>query len=408
MKKAAPGFGKLSFLCCFAFFMYFFGRFNYTAALTEIIRDLAVSRQVASIAVTGNFITLLIGQIVAGVLGDRIRPRHLVTMGLVVSGIINLVMGFLPNIWWMTALWTVNGFFQAFLWPPLVRVMAENMDAGQYAKAALAVSVSSSAGSLLIYLLVPLAIVAAGWRLSFWGAGAVGLFVGAVWMIGTAGVKEGSPRRREQTSDDHPVSLGRVIRLSGLVPLFFAMIALGALRDGVTTWMPTYIYDQYKLSSSFSIFTSTLLPVFGMAGIMLAGRMEKRFRNLTKSSTILFVVTAAAIAVMLPFYNKNLILCVLLISVVVGCAYGLTHLLTGQLPGVYSKYGCVARISGLTTAAFYIGSTLSTYGYAALSDNFGWFVTIISWLMLAGLGIFTCAVSIRRWFKFEHGDRKND
>ena len=406
MKKNVPSYGKLSFLCCMSYFTCHLTRGNYAAALTEIIKDLEISKSLASLAVTGSFIALWIGQVVAGVMGDHIKPRRLVTIGLAAATAINIAMGFMSNIWVMTVLWTINGFFQAFLWPPMTRVMAENMDAHQYAKTAIGISLSSTASSVLIYLLVPVAILASGWRLAFWGAGAVGLAACLLWAIGTRGVREGTPLGAKDLSKKTgaSVSLGKVILLSGLLPLFIAQMALGALRDGVMTWMPTFIFDQYHLSPSFSIFTTALLPLFGMAGVLLAGKMEQRSRNLTKTSTVLFIVCAVAIAVMLPFYDKSVVLCILLISVLVGCAYGVTHLLTGQLPSAYSKYGCVSTISGLTTAVFYLGSTISTYGFAILTDRSGWFVTIASWLVLSGIGILTCAVNIKRWFRFEHGD----
>ncbi len=408
-KRSAPGYGKLALLCCLSYFTCHFTRGNYAAALTEIIVDLNVTKHLASLAVTGSFIALWIGQVVAGVMGDHIKPRRLVTIGLAATTVINIAMGFLSDIRVMTVLWTVNGFFQAFLWPPMTRVMAENMDAHQYAKTAIGISLSSTISSILLYLLVPVAILVSGWRLAFWGAGAVGLVICLVWAIGTRGVRDGVKHHearaaQKEKKNSHSLSLPRIILISGLVPLFVAMTALGALRDGVMIWMPTYVYDQYDLSSSFSIFTSALLPLFGMAGVLLAGKMEQRSRNLAKVSAILFIVTAAAITVMLPFYNKSLVLCILLISIVVGCAYGVTHLLTGQLPGNYSKYGCVSTISGLTTAAFYLGSTLSTYGFAVLSEDFGWLITIASWLALAGIGILMCAISVKRWFKFEHED----
>ena len=139
--------GKLEWLCCMVYFTSYITRINYAACLAEIVVDMNVTKQLASIAVTGSFITYGVGQIVSGVIGDKFSPRRIIQFGLIATSIVNLLMVFLPTIEWMTGFWFFNGFFQALIWPPLVRLMVENMGKDEYAHALFTVSAAASGGA---------------------------------------------------------------------------------------------------------------------------------------------------------------------------------------------------------------------------------------------------------------------
>ena len=57
MMKSKLKENKLVLLCCLIYFSSYLTRNNYAAALTEIINDLQITKQAASVAVTGSFIT---------------------------------------------------------------------------------------------------------------------------------------------------------------------------------------------------------------------------------------------------------------------------------------------------------------------------------------------------------------
>ena len=74
-------------------------------------------------AVTGTFITYGIGQLVSGVLGDMLSPKKLVLCGLVGTVLMNIAIPFCTSPYQMLIVWSVNGFAQSFMWPPIVKLM---------------------------------------------------------------------------------------------------------------------------------------------------------------------------------------------------------------------------------------------------------------------------------------------
>jgi len=388
----------LEFLCCMVYFMSYVTRLDYAASLTAIVSDLNITKQLASIAVTGSFITYGVGQIISGILGDIIKPRKLIALGLAGTSLINLSMVFLPDIRWMTGFWCFNGFFQALLWPPLVRLMAENMTSDEYTRSVVSVSASASVATILIYLIVPAAIAISGWRLVFVLASIGGLATTAVWLNRTGNLREDSCPRPAGNANAPENRLSAVVSL--LIPIMCAICLQGILRDGITTWMPTYIYEVFDLGVSMSILTTAILPVFSIISLKLAAFINSRIRNELKTSVLLFGASFAAAVIMIPMFSGNVILCALLMAVITGCMHGVNLMLIGNLPAYFAKYGKVSTVSGLLNACTYIGSALSTYGFAALSDRFGWGFTIAGWAVIAGCGMSICLLLSGRWTRF--------
>ena len=85
------------FLFTLTYMVSYITRINYAAVLAEIIADLGITKQLASIAVTGSFVTYGFGQIISGIIGDKFSPHKVILFGLIGTSAINLSMTFLPN-----------------------------------------------------------------------------------------------------------------------------------------------------------------------------------------------------------------------------------------------------------------------------------------------------------------------
>ena len=395
--------GKLEWLCCLVYFTSYVTRINYAACLAEIVVDLNITKQLASIAVTGAFITYGAGQIISGMIGDRFSPRKIITFGLAATSLVNLSMVLLPNIQLMTVFWFFNGFFQALIWPPLVRLMVENMDEKGYAHALFTVSAAASVATIFIYIMVPAAIEISGWKLAFLLSAAIGLIVSFTWMRGTIGIKESKPQKAAAVVAAEPdQQRSNTSLLIWLMPVLLAIILQGTLRDGITTWMPTYISEVFNLGTSVSILTSAILPVFSIISLRATTWLNGRIRHELKTGCLLFGIGLVCAALLNIFFSKSVALEVLLIALLAACMHGVNLMLIGQVPAFFAKYGKVSTFSGILNACTYIGSALSTYGFAVLSDAYGWSFTILGWCLIALAGTLLTLFFIKPWTKFRN------
>lgn len=385
------------------YFMSYTTRINYNTVLVEISTAESISRSLLALPLTASFITYGFGQIVSGWLGDKFDPFRLISLGLILSALMNILLPLFPKPYVMTVFWAVNGFAQALIYPPLMKITSHYLLEQNYAKACLFVTIGSHAATLLMYLVSPLIITIASWKLVFFFSfGSAAVFL-AVWQIYAGSIKKkyGKPSAvpkmnngAEETAEK--VSAKTLLISSGLIIIMLAVVMQGFLRDGIATWMPAYLSDVFSLSNEISILTTVILPVFSIfSAYMILAVRNKLCRNELKLAGITFLTAVAAIGLLLIF-RANMPLSVLLLALTSACSHAVNFLLICLVPKRFEQYGRFSLVTGLINSCTYIGAAISTYGFAAVSESCGWNVTLILWGAIALTGFVCCFAAKRK------------
>lgn len=387
---------RLMILFTLTYMVSYITRINFGAIISEIENSTQIARSLLSMAVTGSFITYGTGQIISGFLGDKFSPKKLVSLGLIVTVIMNTIMPLCASPFLMLAVWCVNGFAQSFMWPPIVRLMSALLTDEDYKKATARVSLGSMFGTIAVYLISPVLISFAGWRSVFIFSavsGAVMLFVWNFLACDIEVVKKETLREKKSGSTN-------VIFTPVMLCIMAAIILQGMLRDGVTTWMPTFISETYDLSNVISILTGVILPVFSMLCIESTSAIyRKKFSNPVLFAGIVFGIGTLAATGLFFTVGRNVSLSVVLSALLTGCMNGVNLLLVCMIPAFFKKYGNVSTASGVINSCTYIGSAISTYGIALISELLGWSFTILTWIIIGVLGTALCIISFKGWEK---------
>lgn len=391
---------RMILLCAAVYFTSYISRINFGALILEIVRAEGYSKPAVSLAVTVNFVTYGAGQLVSGWLGDRIDPRRLIFAGLLGAAGTNLLIPLCPGPGAMAAVWGVNGFLQAMLWPPLVRIMTELFTEEVYRRASVRVSWGSSFGTIAVYLTAPLCILWSGWRSMFFAASAICAAAAFVWLL-YSGKAETCPARdhsRHEGAESPRTERLPAGMLALLLGIMAAIICQGALRDGVTTWMPSFIAETYRLGNTVSILTGVVLPVFSIVCFQLALWLyDRKVQNeLLLAGFIFFAGVLCAVCLRLTA-SYQAALSIALSAALTGCMHGVNLMLICMIPPHFAGYGNVSTISGLLNACTYIGSALSAWGAAFLAEHFGWNAVLTAWAAAALLGAALCLSLARRW-----------
>ena len=400
---------RLTLLCAAVYFCSYLTRLDYGAVMVEMVRAEGFSRVDASAALTGLFITYGFGQLISGYLGDRVKPQLLIFFGLIACGLMNLLIPFCPSPAWMTVVWSVNGLAQAMMWPPLVRIMSQHMTESEYKVATVHVSWGSSLGTIVIYLMIPLLLKVSSWRGVFYCAAAVGMGMAAFWMARYGRVERTLPLQEQAAPADEPGDAGKSGGgLRALMPLLAIMMGViicqGTLRDGITTWMPTYLADTYHMESGKSILTGVLLPLFGMVCYQIVLWMNRKLvKNELQCAAIIFGVGLVSLLALRLLHAHSFALSVLILAFAVASMHGVNLIMTCIAPRYLAGSGQIAMISGMVNACTYIGSALSMYGVALIADRFGWTVTESLWCAVALLGTLCAAACVPKWGKLRKG-----
>ncbi len=390
-------------LCVLVYFTSYISRINFGAVILEMVKSDGFLKAEVSLALTASFITYGVGQLISGYLGDRISPKLLILSGFVVTALMNFLIPFCPTSGFMVAVWGINGFAQAMMWPPLVKIMTTMFTDDVYRRATVMVSWGSSFGTIAVYLLSPICIVYSGWRSVFRVAAATCIVVATIWMIGCSKIEKAvQPHIDDKVDAETEVETSQrellPTKVLALLPgIFIAIILQGALRDGITTWMPTYIAETYHLDSYISILTGVLLPVFSIICFQITlWLVNTKIKNELTCAGSIFFAGIIASAFLLFFSSKSAAMSVLLSALLTGSMHGVNLILVCMLQPYFKN---TSTVSGLVNSFTYIGSAISTYGIALISENFGWTVTISVWCALAILGTVCCLAHSRKWKK---------
>lgn len=393
---------RLALLLAVTYMVSYITRTNYGAVLKSMVSSTGYSKELLSMALTGSFITYGAGQIVSGFLGDRFSPKRLVSYGLIVSVVMNLLIPLCGNPYLMMAVWCINGFAQAFMWPPMVRLMTTLLTDEGYKQASVKVSWGSSVGTIVVYLASSVIVAITSWKAVFYFSAACGMIMIVVWNKLSYEIQ---PEMRVKSVENNTVTApvkkasAKVIFAPVMIGAMLGIILQGMLRDGVTTWMPTYIGETYNLGDSIAILTGVVLPIFSIITFRLAGWIYKKMGNPMTCAGVIFGFGAVSALALYLLTGSNPVFSVLFSALLTGSMHGVNLILICMIPPFFNKYGNVSTVSGVLNSCTYIGSAISTYGIALLSEKAGWNFTLVIWLAIAVAGTAVCLICAHPWKK---------
>ncbi|MBR3704991.1 MAG: MFS transporter [Oscillospiraceae bacterium] len=384
----------LAWFFALTYMVSYITRINFGAVIAEMVTETGMARADLALSLTGSFITYGLGQIVSGMCGDRFSPKKLVAYGLGATTVMNALIPLCTSPYHMLIVWSLNGFAQAFLWPPMVRLMTAQMSPEEYSHLVVRVSWGSSFGTILIYLLSPVFITLSGWRCVFLFSAVCGAGMLLIWL---RCCRDSSPEFK--ASKTRTTSHGGMVLLSPtMLCVMVTIILQGMLRDGVTTWMPSYIAQTYSLNNQTAILTGVILPLFAIISLQATSWLyRKRFTNPLLCMAVIFAVGAISSVALRLFSGSAATLSVLFSALLTGAMHGANLIQTGIIPAFFREYGNVATVSGILNSCTYIGSAISTYGIAVLSETIGWSDTLVLWALIAAVGMILCLACTRAW-----------
>lgn len=397
-------------LCSLVYFVSYFARKDFAAVMVSMIDDKIIDKAMGGFIGMGLFVAYGVGQLVSGYLGDRIKPKTLIIFGLATTALCNFLMPLVPNSALMIPVWTLNGFAQAMLWPPIVRILADTLDSERFVTANLIVTAVAHISTILLYVYVPLALTYMDWQTVFYTASVVTLVIMIVFIVAMARVTLSAPgvKKAATVSEKNDMNEGfmSLFVRAGIIPIFFAIVMMGFLRDGIESWLPTLYSEAFGRDPKESILVSAIVPVFSIISItaITAAHKTRLFSNEARGAAILFafsIVVCIPLAILINFEASAVrLLCLVLATLVCSSMHSVNFLYISCLPRNFAKYGRAATASGFCNACTYVGAAISMYGIAAVADSMGWSATVVTWIFIGAVGAVCSLLALRRYSKF--------
>lgn len=398
--------GGLFALCTLTYIIALFGRMSYSAVMAELISGGGFTKSQAGLVGTMMFASYGLCQVLSGFIGDKIAPRVLIFTGTAGSAVLNLLMGLTHSLPPMLVLWTLNGAFQSLIWSPIARVLAEIMPPAMRKRACANIGVAYPTATILAYLAAALLLRFARWNTVFFTAGASMLVVALVWFV-RMGYYERETRERgaietivlSARKTAVSGSLWRILLVSGALFAAFGAMTSGLLRDGIQSWMPTFMTERFGMATSLSVGLAIALPVVNIIGVFgIRWLYEHRIHNEMRGAAAFFGGGIVALALLVPLSTLGAAASsVGLMTLASTCMMGASTMFISFMPIHFGLLGKASSATGVLNCASYVGSALSSYGIGKVAEFFGWNAAIVCWLGFALAALLLTRLGARKW-----------
>ncbi len=398
------GASLLIFLGWLMYSTSYLGKVNYSANIAQIIDFYGVSKAEAGLAPTFFFFAYGIGQVVNGFLCSRYNIKWTIFTSLILSGAINFTIAITSTFWIVKWLWLVNGFIMSMLWPCLIRLMTESLSTRSLGKSSVIIGTTVATGTIVIYALSSIYAMLGNFKLAFYTAAIAVVVVAIIWLMlferATAMAKlekkvydhnEVSENKKNQTSKFE--GSDKKFFFFSVCVLCFCAIGVNLVKDGLITWVPSLLKDEFHMADSLSILLTLFLPIVAICGNAFALKLKSKIPDYIVLCCIVFVVIGVLTGVIigsLSLKNVIMILCGLILASLF--ASSLNSLITSIFPLFMRDKINSGLFSGVLNGFCYLGSTISSYGLGYIAELGGWSAVFYFLLGLCTLICIVCSV----------------
>lgn len=363
-----------------AYTSIYIARLNLSMASPSLIAENRLDA--AQVGFLGSIFSTVysVGRLLNGAASDTTPPWRMLTIGLALAGISNLLIGFFPPYLGIFVLWMANAYAQSMLWSSVLSVVTRLY--GKAAKRKMSVMVTSVAvGNILGIILNTWFITRLGVSYAFFLPGAITIFLCVLTFFATRKIP---PAAEEQS--EH-LSFFALLRQRELLEMIFPAAFHGVMKENISLWMAVFFIDRYAVDLNTTSYYVLLIPVIGLVGRVLypiafraCGEREHRVSMLG-----FFVCVLASVVLLIGKIG------ILAAALALGLIYTAVSMINTSFLSIYplhyAKTHNEAAVSGIMDFATYLGAGVSSAIYGTVIQHFGYLPMFLSWTVISALSL---------------------
>lgn len=371
-------------LCAVAYLAVYIGRGVLSATTPQITQSGDFTTAQIGTLSSVCFAVYAIGQLINGLIGDRVKARYMLSLGLVLSSIGFLLLPQLTELpGYAYIAYGSTGFFMAMIYGPMTKVVSENTEPAHATRCSVGYTLSASLGSPIAGLMAS----ALTWPWVFRSSGAILLIMGIiVFFCFLTMEKKGIVKYGQFARPKGQKGGIRILLKRQIVKFTFVAILTGVVRTTVLFWMPAYMsqhlgFAPEKATLIFSV-ASLVIAFSVIAAVILYERLHKSL-----NASVLVGFASSTLFFLLTFIVRQPILNVVCLTLAILCNNLAANLMWSHYcPSLYDT-GMVSSATGYLDACSYLAAALSSQLFANVADTLGWSLLVLTWTGLMGLGI---------------------
>ncbi|WP_318473671.1 MFS transporter [Photobacterium leiognathi] len=385
--------------------VFYLTRKNFSYAMPAIITDLGWDKADIGLMGTLFYLTYGISKFISGIVSDRSNPRYFMGLGLIATGIINILFGLSSSIVALSILWVLNAWFQGWGWPACSKLLTTWYSRSERGGWWSVWNTAHNLGGAMIPILVGYTVLHYGWRYSFFIPGVIAVIVGCLlcWRLRDKPTTMGLPSighwRKDYLEIAHEntgkgLSQKQILTRYVLSNKYIWLLGLSYIlvyivRTAINDWGNLYLTEQYGYSLITANSALSLFEIGGFLGSLVAGwGSDKIFSGNRGPMILLFsmgIFLSVAALWLMPIASFALqAVCLFAIGFFV---FG-PQMLIGMAAAECSHKDSVGAATGFVGLFAYMGAALAGYPLAIITQHFHWtgFFVVIS-VAAAAIGL---------------------
>ena len=351
-------------------------------------------------------------QVVGGIVIDRRKPEHFITIGFIGAAISNFIIYFNQDYTVILCAWAFNAIAQFAVWPAIFKLLSTMLPRDMRTNALFATTFVNPAGVVASFLVA--AIVGSRWQMNFL-ISAIGLTVFAIvweWVLHLIKPHiwetEHAPAIKPDAVKDTPkdaskdTSFLHIILTSGLVLAFMVAFCRSTSDASIRNLTSTMLNETYdSLNPRLSNLLSIIVLVCGTVGTTVARMLyPKVIRNESVAMTI-FLGAAFPVSCGLLLLGKVHYVWMIVLLGILALLLGATTIFTmTYLAARFGKWGKGATVAGALNCTACIGTVVANSVSPMLADAFSWRVVTLFWIVLLAVTLLFVIVFVPIWTRF--------
>lgn len=375
---------KIGFVCVFTYLACYYLRNVLGVFTPQMLETGLFDKHGIALLSSVYMISYAAGQLVNGTIGDYVKPKYMVLIGLLLSGTATTVFGFTQVTVIGIACFVVLGIGLSMLRGPLTKVISENT-LPKYARViCVGLSFMSFFGSFVAGLFA----VWMNWKTAFFVSGAISFAMatfGFVFLtiLEKRGVISHVERKKGERVKIDVLGVFKIEKF----PIFLIIgMVIEISATSINFWIPTYISEHLGFASNVSGVLFSVISFAKAFCLLFCIPVFKLFReNDVKLVRVMFIIATALYGVM--FFVKNAWLNIIIfIIALMATSFATSTLWSIYIPSL-GKTGKVSSANGVMDSTGYVAAAISNVLFATIMENFGWSGMIITWgcVMLFGV-----------------------
>ena len=383
LSKNAKNAVLIGSLCSISYFAVYIARNILSAVTPQMVESGYSEEYIGSISAL-YFVFYAVGQLINGMIGDKIKAKWMISMGLMGAGLCSLVFSRITVYPQMAMfVYGITGFLLSMIYGPMTKVVAENTEPAHAVRCSLGYTFASFFGTPTAGLLASFLV----WQSVFTASSAILVLMATVGLVFfTVFERRGIIRYGQYKSTKKSIGNIGVLLKRNIIKFSLIAILTGVVRTSVVFWLPTYIarYLGFSSKQATGIFTGVSL-VMSLTAFVAIFIYERLGSDMNKTILLLFI--SSVVFFTLTYFISHPIINIVVIVLAIMSSDGAASIMWSRYcPSLYDT-GMVSSATGYLDFLSYMAAAAANFIFAGAASALGWGKLILVWLALMVLGV---------------------